>query len=99
MAQVLTVARAAGIHEELLPGAAIEEIISMTNEEYAENTENNRVPPAYKPSMLVDLEHGRPMEVEVIIGSIVHKGIQLGVPTPKYVMIKWRLLSSSCPRC
>ena len=83
--QVLSVARAIGINEDQLPYAAIQETMLMTNGEYMEDEDSKRVPPQYRPSMLVDLDHGRPMEIEVIIGSIVRRGKQVGVPTPQYV--------------
>ncbi|MGI9147368.1 MAG: ketopantoate reductase family protein [Chloroflexota bacterium] len=35
-----------------------------------------------KPSMLQDMERGRPTEIEAINGSIVREGARLGVPTP-----------------
>jgi 2-dehydropantoate 2-reductase len=38
--------------------------------------------PEYKPSMLVDLEKGKPIELEAIIGVIIRLGEKLGVPTP-----------------
>ena len=38
--------------------------------------------PKLRPSMLVDLDKGRPMELEDLIGVIVHKGAELGVETP-----------------
>jgi 2-dehydropantoate 2-reductase len=33
--------------------------------------------------MLVDLDHGRPMEVEAIVGAVVRAGREAGVPTPR----------------
>ena len=39
-------------------------------------------PPETKPSMLLDLERGRPMELESLVGYAVRKGQELGVPTP-----------------
>jgi len=38
--------------------------------------------PEYKPSMLVDLEKGRRLELEAVIGIITRSGKDLGVPTP-----------------
>jgi 2-dehydropantoate 2-reductase len=35
-----------------------------------------------KPSMLQDMERGRPTEIEAINGAIVREGARLGVPTP-----------------
>lgn len=40
-------------------------------------------PVDYKPSILVDLEANRPMEVEVILGEIVRKAAEVGVPVPR----------------
>jgi 2-dehydropantoate 2-reductase len=37
---------------------------------------------AHKTSMLQDLEAGRPMEIEALLGSIVELGSRLDVPTP-----------------
>ncbi len=36
----------------------------------------------HKTSMLQDLEAGRPMELEAIVGAVVELGDQLGVPMP-----------------
>ena len=36
----------------------------------------------FKPSMLVDLEHGRRLEIESLNGAVSHMGKELGVPTP-----------------
>jgi len=35
-----------------------------------------------KPSMLQDMERGRPTEIEAINGAIVREGLRLGIPTP-----------------
>jgi 2-dehydropantoate 2-reductase len=37
---------------------------------------------AHKTSMLQDLEAGRPMEIEALVGSIVELGARLEIPTP-----------------
>jgi 2-dehydropantoate 2-reductase len=36
----------------------------------------------HKPSMMIDVENGRPIEVEVILGSMIRLGRKLGVPLP-----------------
>jgi 2-dehydropantoate 2-reductase len=38
--------------------------------------------PDHKTSMLQDVESGRPLEVDALVGSVVELGGQLGVPTP-----------------
>jgi 2-dehydropantoate 2-reductase len=40
----------------------------------------------FKPSMLVDLEAGRPMEVEGIVGAVVKQAKEVGIPVPRYVI-------------
>jgi len=48
----------------------------------------------YKPSMLQDVERGRPMEVEAIVGTVVELGARAGVATPVvdtiYALLKAR---------
>lgn len=43
--------------------------------------------PDFRPSLLVDLERGRPLEVEALQGTAVRLGEKLGVPTPLNRMI------------
>jgi 2-dehydropantoate 2-reductase len=38
--------------------------------------------PAYKTSMALDYENGRPMELEAILGNTVRAAGKLGVATP-----------------
>jgi 2-dehydropantoate 2-reductase len=42
----------------------------------------NNMPPAYQPSMKVDLEQGNRLELEAVNGFISRTGKALGVPTP-----------------
>jgi 2-dehydropantoate 2-reductase len=37
---------------------------------------------AHKPSTLVDLERGRPMEIDALLGAVVEMGRLVGLPTP-----------------
>ena len=37
---------------------------------------------AYRPSMLLDLENGRAMEIDVILGNALRRAKELGVQTP-----------------
>ena len=37
---------------------------------------------AHKTSMLQDLEAGRPMEIEAVVGAVVELGERLAVPMP-----------------
>lgn len=57
---------------ELLPDTLADTII-----------ENENPDSTFKPSMLVDLEAARPMEVEVIVGSIVRRARDAGIEVPK----------------
>lgn len=51
----------------------------------------------YKPSMLQDIERGRPIEVEAIVGTVVELGARVGVATPAvetvYALLKARDLA------
>jgi 2-dehydropantoate 2-reductase len=69
VAEGVAVATAHGI---ALSPALPEEIIAIGNSQ----------PPQYKPSMLVDLEHGRRLEVEALNGALVRLGRAAGVATP-----------------
>ncbi len=40
------------------------------------------IPPETKPSMLLDLERGRRLELDALNGTVVRLGTELGVPTP-----------------
>lgn len=39
-------------------------------------------PPDMRPSMLLDLERGKPLELDALNGTVVRLGAELGVPTP-----------------
>lgn len=36
----------------------------------------------WRPSMLLDRDYGRPMEIEVLLGNAVRRGVELGVDCP-----------------
>ncbi|TFY69175.1 hypothetical protein EVG20_g3249 [Dentipellis fragilis] len=81
MSEVIAVARSLGIEEAQLPEAAAEAVIQSCMNLYSdERTEN---PSQFKPSMLVDLEAGRPMEIEPIVGAIIRSAAEHGVATPR----------------
>ncbi len=44
--------------------------------------ELSRLPPQARASLLVDLEQGKRLEVEALMGSVVRRGRAVGVPTP-----------------
>jgi 2-dehydropantoate 2-reductase len=37
---------------------------------------------AHKTSMLQDIEHGRPLEIEALVGAVIELGRLTGTPTP-----------------
>ncbi|WP_019140983.1 ketopantoate reductase family protein [Noviherbaspirillum massiliense] len=73
MQEICAVAAATG---HPLPAALPEQYISAT-----------RKAPAYKTSMALDFENGRPMETEVILGNAVRAGRREGVPIPRLEML------------
>src|SRR5690606_25094423 len=69
VAEVVLVARAQGISlSETLP----DEMVAIVE----------NAPPSYRPSMLDDVEAGRPLEVEATSGYVSQLAADLGVPTP-----------------
>ena len=55
---------------------------------------------AHKTSMLQDLESGRPMEIDPIVGAVVEVGRMLGVPTPTIdiilALVRRRAIAAGC---
>ena len=54
---------------------------------------------AHKTSMLQDLELGRPLEIEALVGAVVELGALIGVPTPatQHVYALTKLLEKHAP--
>ena len=71
MDEIILVARTGGIHT----GTMLED--------EAANIIRQMRPTDFKPSMLVDLEANRPIEVEVILGTVVRKAAEVGVSVPR----------------
>ncbi|TBU23735.1 ketopantoate reductase PanE/ApbA C terminal-domain-containing protein [Dichomitus squalens] len=80
MAEVLTVARAS-----LTPSPAMDEELSDAVIDRIIANENSKS--VFRPSMLVDLDYERPMEVEAIVGGVLRRARAKGVPTPKLDLI------------
>jgi 2-dehydropantoate 2-reductase len=78
--QVLTVARHLGIASPELTEDVAEAIINNTQEQYGYQ---NPKPSQFRPSMLVDLENGRPLEVEAIVGGIIRAARSVDVAVPR----------------
>jgi hypothetical protein len=75
-----------GFPESDLPSSAPEDIV--------ENTRKLHVSPAstHRPSMLLDAEHDRPLEVEPIIGEVVRMGRKFNVEMPvSYIVTSSRV--------
>jgi len=68
MREVVAVANAQGI---MLGEADVEQLVAVTEKAAPIRT-----------SMLVDRERGRQLEVDALVGVVVRKGRELGVPTP-----------------
>jgi 2-dehydropantoate 2-reductase len=81
---VLQVAHRSGITSPELTDAVAESIIQDTKDRCGHS---NPEPSQFRPSMLVDLENSRPLEVEVIVGGIMRAAEAVDVKTPRYVSI------------
>lgn len=75
--EAVSVARALGYSEQAVPSSLVESTINDTG-----NLHRPGKPSTHKPSMLVDMETKRPLEIEVIIGEVVRAGRERGVDMP-----------------
>lgn len=54
----------------------------------------------HKTSMLQDLERGRPMEIDAVVGAVAELGRIVGVPTPMieaiYALVRQRAIQAGC---
>ncbi|KAI0667728.1 ketopantoate reductase PanE/ApbA C terminal-domain-containing protein [Trametes maxima] len=80
MFEVLAVARAS-----LPPSPAVRDILGDNVVDTIVQNENPKS--TFRPSMLVDLDSGRPMEVEAIVGGVLRRARSQGVATPKLGLI------------
>ncbi|KAI0769074.1 ketopantoate reductase PanE/ApbA C terminal-domain-containing protein [Trametes elegans] len=80
MSEVLSVARAS-----LTPSPAVDEVLGDKAVDDVLEGENPKS--VFRPSMLVDLDNGRPMEIEAIVGGVLRRAKAKGVPTPKLDLI------------
>ena len=79
MLEVIDVARAEGIGEDRLPVEAVDKAFNITyvsrprqeGDEHREGELVSTLSDGFKPSLLLDLEAGRPMELKAIIGNVV----------------------------
>ncbi|KAG8692683.1 hypothetical protein FRC08_009604 [Ceratobasidium sp. 394] len=75
--EAISVARALGYSEKAVPSSLVEETIEGTG-----NLHRPGKPSSHKPSMLVDRETKRPLEIEAIIGEVVRAGREHGLDIP-----------------
>ncbi|PKI83593.1 hypothetical protein MVES_002708 [Malassezia vespertilionis] len=100
MLEVLAVARAVGLNEHRLPAKLLDDTyrlaligtpakvrLSRNPDTFFDTKEDAFLPGYFKPSILVDLEHGRPMELDPIFGNIVKLGRKHNVDTPRLDMV------------
>lgn len=75
--EAVSVARALGYSEQAVPSSLVESTINDTGDLHRPGK-----PSTHKPSMLVDMETKRPLEIEAIIGEVIRAGRELGVDMP-----------------
>ena len=83
MLEVLAVARAC------VPSESVAELSDSMADKVIDNENPKSV---FKPSMLVDLEAGRPIEVEAIVGGIVRRANEAGVAVSQLDLLYASLL-------
>lgn len=107
MLELLMIARAHGINEDRLPSATIDQVYDMTvrntnakiriaqnPDKFLEPMENKNLQDDFKPSILVDLERERPMELQVIFGTLLERARAANVATPRLDLIVAALMPS-----
>ncbi|PYR61199.1 MAG: 2-dehydropantoate 2-reductase [Acidobacteria bacterium] len=67
--EVEAVARAGGV---ALPQDVVDRILTYVDS----------IPPPTRSSLLIDLQQGKPIEVEALVGAVVRRGAKAGVATP-----------------
>jgi 2-dehydropantoate 2-reductase len=67
--EVEAIGRADGI---ALPGGLVDGIVQYVDS----------IPPETRSSLLIDLQQGKPIEVEALLGAVVRRGAKARVPTP-----------------
>ncbi|KAL4401043.1 hypothetical protein ACI68E_002367 [Malassezia pachydermatis] len=100
MLEMIGIVRASGIGEERVSVSLIDQVVGMTMSATRAKIRVRRSPdvflerhtksyarPDFKPSILVDLENGRPMELEPIFLNMIRRARRLGVDTPRLDLI------------
>ncbi|THH20466.1 hypothetical protein EW146_g917 [Bondarzewia mesenterica] len=88
MQELLKVGHALGFPDDQsgLPSSVVEATIESTRKLHS-------VPESkHRPSMLVDIEKGRPIEVEVVLGEVVRMARERGIDIPRIEMLYAMLL-------
>lgn len=90
LSEVLSVGRAMGFPDSKdgIPSAIVDEIMEMTRKLCVDPNNN------HKPSMMLDAENGRLMEVEVILGEVVRTAKRHHVDVPRIEILYTLLLVS-----
>ncbi|SJX60321.1 uncharacterized protein SRS1_11635 [Sporisorium reilianum f. sp. reilianum] len=92
MLEIVYVARACGLTEARYPMSSVDQALNITLSTSSvpavhDAARGGNLAADFKPSILLDLENGRPMELEPIIGNVVRKARLHGVDTPRLDLI------------
>ncbi|MCO5596196.1 hypothetical protein L7F22_050256 [Adiantum nelumboides] len=90
MMEVISVARACGYGEDQLPLSSMDEVFNLTYSQaprFLKDGQKGNLKDDFKPSLLVDLEAQRPMELSPIIGNVILKARQHNVNVPRLEVI------------
>ncbi|WFC97644.1 2-dehydropantoate 2-reductase [Malassezia yamatoensis] len=107
MLELLTIARANGIGENRLPAATVDETYFMTlrnsyakirvskqPDRFFDTSGGKALSDDFKPSILVDLERKKPMELNTIFGPLLRRARETNVATPRLDLIVAALVPS-----
>jgi 2-dehydropantoate 2-reductase len=90
MLEVVSTARACGYDEKALPASSIDQVFNLTYSQAPSILPKDTKPNLgkdFKPSLLIDLEANRGMELTPIVGNVVKKAKLHNVDTPRLEII------------
>ncbi|WFD01821.1 2-dehydropantoate 2-reductase [Malassezia obtusa] len=107
MLELIAIARAHGISEKRLPASTVDHVYNLTMkstyvkvrtsrdpDHFVETKPGTYLPFDFKPSILVDLERERPMELQTIFGTLLQRAREANVDTPRLDTIVAALMPS-----
>lgn len=92
MLEIVYVARSCGLSESRFPISSVDQALNISLstaqvDGVRDESKGATLAADFKPSILLDLENRRPMELEVIVGNVVSKARENNVETPRLDLV------------